>query len=374
MTWNAEKPYNELPPLPPKTDYESKAVLKDAIRARSALAALDQAAKRMQNPLVLINSLSLLEAQASSEIENIVTTTDELFRFAEEPVIDAASAETRETLRYRTALFAGLAAIQKRPISVSTAVEICTNIHSRDIGVRRLPGTYIGNPRTRMPIYTPPTGESVILEKLGNWAEFLNTSEEIDPLVVMAIAHYQFEAIHPFDDGNGRTGRILNVLQLVQAGLLSAPILYLSRYIIQNKDEYYRLLLAVTVDGVWEQWIRFLLRGIDETATRTLGKIDRIQDLQEEFRVQIKTHTSAGSNADLLDVLFENPYARISQVVARCEVSRPTATGWLNTLVERELLFDVKVGRERLFVNARLMQILAEDEEFPPQQGEEQPF
>ena len=141
----------------------------------------------------------------------------------------------------------------KRPISVSTAVEICTNIHSRDIGVRRLPGTYIGNPRTRMPIYTPPTGESVILEKLGNWAEFLNTSEEIDPLVVMAIAHYQFEAIHPFDDGNGRTGRILNVLQLVQAGLLSAPILYLSRYIIQNKDEYYRLLLAVT--GMFHLWI-----------------------------------------------------------------------------------------------------------------------
>ncbi|WP_292888112.1 Fic/DOC family N-terminal domain-containing protein [Microbacterium sp.] len=152
MTWNAEKPYNELPLLPPEVDYESKAVLKGAIRARAALAALDQAAKRMQNPLVLINSLSLLEAQASSEIENIVTTTDELFRFAEEPIVDAASAETRETLRYRSALFAGLVAIEKRPITVSTAVEVCMNIHSRDIGVRRLPGTYIGNPRTRTPI------------------------------------------------------------------------------------------------------------------------------------------------------------------------------------------------------------------------------
>ncbi|WP_336649159.1 Fic family protein [Microbacterium sp. MMO-10] len=374
MTRNAERPYNELPLLPPEVDYESKAVLKGAIRARAALAALDQAAKRMQNPLVLINSLSLLEAQASSEIENIVTTTDELFRFAEEPIVDAASAETRETLRYRSALFAGLVAIEKRPITVNTAVEICMNIHSRDIGVRRLPGTYIGNPRTRTPIYTPPTGESVILEKLGNWAEFLNTNEDIDPLVVMAIAHYQFEAIHPFEDGNGRTGRILNVLQLVQAGLLNAPILYLSRYIIQNKDEYYRLLLAVTVEGAWEEWIRFLLRGIDETATRTLRKIDRIQDLQEEFRIDIKAHTSAGSNADLLDVLFENPYARINQVVTRCGVSRPTATGWLNALVQRELLFDIKIGRERLFVNTRLMRILAQEEDLPPRPGDERLF
>ncbi|MDQ4215075.1 Fic family protein [Microbacterium sp. ASV81] len=246
---------------------------------------------------------------------------------------------------------------------MNAAIDVCTNIHSREIGVRKLPGTYIGNPRTRAPIYTPPTGEAVIPGKLGNWAEFVHTTADIDPLVVMAIAHYQFEAIHPFEDGNGRTGRILNILQLVEAGLLNAPILYLSRFIIQNKDEYYRLLLGVTADGAWESWIRFVLRGIHETAAKTLRKIDRIQELQEVVRAEIKAHTTAGSNADLLDALFENPYARINKVVERCGVSRPTATSWLNSLVEREALFDVKVGRERLFINVRLMQILASDEE-----------
>lgn len=364
MTWAADQPYNELPALPPDADFESKAILKDAIRARSSLAALDQAAKRMQNPLVLINSLSLLEAQASSEIENIVTTTDELFRFAEDPA-DATRAETKETLRYRTALFAGMAAIRKRPLSVNTAIDVCTNIHLREMRVRRLPGTYIGNPRTRTPIYTPPTGEAIILGKLGNWADFIHTQAEVDPLVVMAIAHYQFEAIHPFEDGNGRTGRILNILQLLEAGLLNAPILYLSRFIVQNKDEYYRLLLAVTVTGAWEEWIRFVLRGIHETSARTLYKIDRIQELQELFRVEIKTYTSAGSNADLLDVLFENPYARINKVVVRCGVSRPTATSWLNALVAHGALLDIKIGRERLFINTRLMQILSNDDDVP---------
>ncbi len=374
MTWAADQPYNELPQLPPSADFESKAILKDTISARSSLAALDQAAKRMQNPLVLINSLSLLEAQASSEIENIVTTTDELFRYAEEAVTDTASAETRETLRYRSALFAGMAAIERRPISVNTAIEVCTYIHNREMGVRKLPGTIIGDPRTRKPVYTPPTGEAVILEKLGNWARFLHTREGIDPLVVMAIAHYQFEAIHPFTDGNGRTGRILNVLQLVEAGLLNAPILYLSRFIIQNRDEYYRLLLGVTAEGSWEDWIRFLLRGIEETATRTLSKIDRIQELQDTFRAEIKTHTSAGSNADLLDVLFENPYARISQVMQRCAVSRPTATTWLNALVAQGALVDIKVGRERLFINMRLMSILATDDEVPADPAGERLF
>lgn len=365
MTWSAEAPYNALPLLPPEGEFESRAVLKDVIRARSALASLDQAAKRMQNPLVLVNSLSLLEAQASSEIENIVTTTDELFRFAEQAVTDSASAETRETLRYRAALFTGMRAIQKRPISVNTAIEVCSRIHDREIRVRDLPGTIIWNAQARRAIYTPPTGEAVILQKLDNWADFLHTRAEIDPLVITAIAHYQFEAIHPFSDGNGRTGRILNILQLVEAGLLSEPILYLSRFIIQNKDEYYRLLLAVTAEGAWEEWIRFLLRGVEETATKTLQKIDRIQELQERFRSVIKASTSAGSNADLLDVLFENPYARINQVVERCSVSRPTATTWLNSLVAQGVLFDFKVGRERLFVNTELMQILASDEEMP---------
>lgn len=360
MTWSAETPYNELPLLPPKAEFETRAVLKAVIRARAALASMDEASRRMPNPMVLVNSISLLEAQASSEIENIVTTTDELFRFAHDAA-DSASAGTKETLRYRTALFGGLQAIADRPISINTAIEVCTNIHQRDMGVRKLPGTYIGNQSTGAAIYTPPTSEKVILDKLGNWVDFVHTDADYDPLVVMAICHYQFEAIHPFADGNGRTGRILNVLQLVAAELLRDPILYLSRYIIQNKDEYYRLLLAVTTDAAWEEWILFVLKGIEETARRTLAKIDAIQELQTAIRLQIKEHTTAGSNSDLIDVLFENPYARIADVVSRCGVSRPTATGWLNALVDRGILVDLKVGRERLFINNQFMRILSRD-------------
>lgn len=361
MSWNAETPYNELPALPPRIDFETKAVLKAAIRARSALAAMDEATKRMPNPRVLVNSLSLLESQASSEIENIVTTTDELFRFAQDTT-DAASADTKETLRYRAALFSGMNAIAKRPISINTAIDVCTNIHRREMALRNLPGTYIGDRTTRRAIYTPPVGESVIRQKLSDWIDFIHTDADIDPLVVMAMSHYQFEAIHPFADGNGRTGRILNVLQLVAADLLREPILYLSRYIIRNKDEYYRLLLAVTADGTWEEWILFILRGIEETARRTLVKIDRIQDLQQRMRAEIKQYTKAGSNSDLIDVLFEHPYARISNVVERCNVSRPTATGWLNALTDADGLVDLKVGRERLFINHRFMEILSTDE------------
>lgn len=361
MVWIAEEPYNDLPLLPPRVDFETRAVLKATVRARTALAAMDEATKRMQNPMVLVNSLSLLEAQASSEIENIVTTTDELFRFAQDPA-DSATAETKETLRYRTALFSGMESIKHRPLSVNTAIEVCTNIHRRDIGVRNLPGTYIGNPKTHRAIYTPPTGEAVILQKLSNWVDFVHTTADIDPLVIMAITHYQFEAIHPFPDGNGRTGRILNVLQLVEAELLREPVLYLSRFIIQSKDEYYRLLLGVTAEGAWEDWILFVLRGIEETAVRTLAKIDRIQRLQREMRDEIRVNTTAGGNADLVDVLFEHPYARISNVVERCGVSRPTATTWLNALVAIGGLVDIRVGRERLFINQRFMKILSTDE------------
>ncbi|OJU40722.1 MAG: addiction module protein [Microbacterium sp. 69-10] len=361
MAWNADEPYNELPLLPPRAEFETRAVLKATVRARTALAAMDEATKRMQNPMVLVNSLSLLEAQASSEIENIVTTTDELFRYAQD-VADSATAETKETLRYRAALFSGMESIRRRPLSVNTAIEVCTNIHRRDIGVRNLPGTIIGNPKTRRAIYTPPTGEAVIVQKLSNWVDFVHTTADIDPLVVMAITHYQFEAIHPFTDGNGRTGRILNVLQLVEAGLLREPILYLSRFIIQSKDEYYRLLLSVTAEEAWENWILFVLRGIEETAVRTLSKIDRIQTLQGDMRGEIREHTTAGSNADLVDVLFENPYARIANVVERCGVSRPTATGWLNALVAADALVSIRLGRERLFINQRFMHILSTDE------------
>ncbi|WP_394553449.1 Fic family protein [Agromyces sp. MMS24-JH15] len=360
MSWRPDEPYNALPELPPSVPIETNTVLKAAIEARSALAALDQAARRMPNPAVLLNSIPILEAQASSEIENIVTTTDELFRFADDDS-GIATPETKETLRYRTALFAGLRSIETRPLSASTAIDICSMIHRRDIDVRNLPGTIIANPVTRRAIYTPPTGADVIRRKLANWADFLHGSAETDPLVRMAVAHYQFEAIHPFADGNGRTGRILNILMLVDAGLLQAPILYLSRYIIAHKDEYYRLLLAVTSAGDWEPWVVYMLDAVRETARATLVKIDAIQALQARVREQVRI-TSAGSNSDLLEVLFEQPYCRIANVIERCNVSRPTATKWLNELVALGTLHDLKVGRERLFINHAFLTILIRED------------
>ncbi|WOQ69164.1 Fic family protein [Microbacterium limosum] len=361
MTWRPDEPYNTLPLLPPTVDIETVAVLKRAIDARAAVAALDQAALRMPNPAVLLNAIPILEAQASSEIENIVTTTDELFRYAQDES-DLAAPETKETLRYRTALFAGLDSIQSRPLSATTAIQVCSTVQGREMDVRNLPGTIIANPVTRTAIYTPPQGGGVIREKLANWADFIHGSAEIDPLVRMAVAHYQFEAIHPFADGNGRTGRILNILMMVDAGLLASPILYLSRFIIAHKDDYYRLLLNVTRDGAWEPWVLFMLSAVEATATATLAKIDAIQALQATVRDQVRA-TSAGANSDLLDVLFEQPYARIANVIQRCGVSRPTATKWLNELVDAGVLRDVKAGRDRLFINHGFLEILTRDDQ-----------
>ena len=363
MTWMPADPYNALPELPPREDVESKSILKATIEARAALAALDQAAKRMTKPTVLINSLPLLEAQASSEIENIVTTTDDLFRFAQDELA-ASNPATKDTLRYRKALFAGIALSRARPLSANTAAEVCSIIKDRHMDVRKLPGTYTGNPATHAAIDTPPVGQNLIMDKLSNWERFIHESRGVDPLVVMAIAHYQFEAIHPFEDGNGRTGRIVNVLMLIGAGLISEPILYLSRYIVERTDEYYRLLLGVTRDANWEDWILFMLEGIRKTALSTIAKIDQIQHLQEEMLAEIRAVTP-GANADLLAVLFEQPYCRISNVVHRCGASRPTATNWLNALVREGALTDVKAGRERIFINTKFFKLLMRPESAP---------
>lgn len=369
MSWRAEDPYNDLPLLPPAAELETKRVLKATIEARSALATLDQASRRIPNPNVLINSIPLLEAQASSEIENIVTTADELFRFAQDESA-AASPDTKETLRYRAALFAGLESIKQRPLSATTAIEVCSMIKLREMHVRNLPGTYIGNPQTKQAIYTPPSDALALRDLLSNWERFIHESGDLDPIVVMAVAHYQFEAIHPFEDGNGRTGRILNVLLLVGSGLLQLPILYLSRYIIQNRADYYKLLLSVTAESNWEEWVLFIVEGLRQTALATVQKIDAIRELQDWTAERIREVTSAGSNSDLLSVLFEQPYCRITNVIDSCHVSRPTATGWLNALVTAGVLFDVRVGRERLFINSAFVNLLTRDE---PQSARDEP-
>lgn len=357
MAWHADTPYNQLAPLPPANEVETRQVLKATIEARAALAGLDKAAQLIPNPSVLINTLPLLEAQASSEIENIVTTADELFRYSDADD-GSANPAVKETLRYRSALNRGVTSVRSRPLNVSTAIELCSIIQKRDMDVRKLAGTRVVNSSTGSVIYTPPEGEANLRDKLANWEEFVHSSSEMDPLVRMAVAHYQFEAIHPFDDGNGRTGRILNLLMLVEAGVLHDPILYMSRAIIASKSEYYRLLHAVTTDEAWEDWILYMLRMVRITASETVSKIDAIGDLQDEMQMRVKQDFPLANNADFLAVLFEQPYCRIKNVIDRCGISRPTASSWLHGLAGLGVLLEVKVGREVIFINHRFFDIL----------------
>mgnify|MGYP000995237043 FL=1 len=280
MIWHPEKPYNSLPLLPPVIELETKAVLKQCISARAALAELKQAAELIPNQAMLINTLPLLEAKDSSEIENIVTTTDKLFQFVGSDETHADPA-TKEALRYRSALYGGWQALAQRPINTNMAETICSQIKGVEMTVRKVPGTALANDKTGEIITTPAVGETVLRDLLSNWERFLHEQPMLDPLVRMAVMHYQFEAIHPFTDGNGRTGRILNILYLVQEKLLSLPILYLSRYIIANKNQYYSGLLAVTRDQAWEPWLLYMLEAVESTAQWTTQKILSVRNLAD---------------------------------------------------------------------------------------------
>jgi Fic family protein len=289
-----------------------------------------------------------------------VTTADDLFKFAQDE--DAGDHATKEALRYRSALLSGVDAIRKRPLTFGTCERVCSRIKNREMIVRNLFGTRIANPTNEEIIYSPPEGSELIRNKLANWESFLHSIDELDPLVRMAVAHYQFEAIHPFHDGNGRTGRIVNILMLIEANLIKQPILYLSRFIIREKNEYYRLLRDVTRDGAWEPWTMYMLAAVEQTAASTVTKIDAIRASQSEVHDAARTASSGGRNADFLEVLFEQPYCRIGNVMERCDVSRPTATAWLNQLVDAEILRSYKLGRDRLFLNHRFLEVLVRDE------------
>ncbi|MHA3050855.1 protein adenylyltransferase Fic [Acinetobacter sp. ANC 4640] len=365
-SWKASEPYNNLPILPPVQDVESKLVLKACIEARSALAELKQAGELIPNQTILINIIPLLEAKDSSEIENIVTTTDKLFQHAQGNE-DQADHATKEALRYRTALYQGVTAIQQRPLSTGTAIEICQTIKGVDLDIRATTGTALKNSYTNEVIYTPPVGENVIRGLLANWEKFLHYNEDIDPLVKMAIAHYQFEAIHPFIDGNGRTGRILNILYLIDCKLLTLPILYLSRFIIQNKTKYYELLLAVTTQGNWQAWVLFMLQAVKNTSEWTIAKINSIRQLQEHTIEYIKTNAEKIYSRELVDVIFEQPYSRISNLVDKGVAKRQAASTYLKKLVEIGVLEEMNVGKEKLFLHPKLLTLLTNDEhQFEP--------
>lgn len=358
--WVPESPYNELPKLPPGLELETRPVLKACIEARAALAALKQATDLIPNPAVLINNIPLLEAKASTEIENIVTTMDALFRHAD---FDDQTADpaTKEALRYRSALYDGFRSLSQRPVTTATAIRICSLIKDAEMDVRRVPGVGLGNSATGKIVYTPPEGVERLRALLSNWERFLHEHQEIDPLVRMAVGHYQFEAIHPFTDGNGRTGRVLNLLLLVQEGLLSVPVLYLSRYILQHKADYHRLILAVTAKQEWEPWILFMLESVRDTAAWTMSKIQAIRELVRHTQERVRTHAPKIYTRELVELIFVQPYCRIPNLVDAGIAKRQAASTYLKTLVELGILNEIKAGREKLFIHPQFVNLLAND-------------
>jgi Fic family protein len=325
---------------------------------------LKQVAELIPNQGVLINTLPLLEAQASSEIENILTTTDRLFLYRDGD--DAADVSTKEALRYTRALLEGFQTLRERPLVTTTAEEICSLIKGREMRVRKIPGTALAR-QTGEIVYTPPVGEALLRGLLGNWERFLHEATEIDPLIRMAVAHYQFEAIHPFTDGNGRTGRVLNSLFFISEGLLTLPILYLSRSIIRHKADYYRLLREVTQTDVWEDWVMFMLKGVEETARWTVGKIAAIRKLQAHTAEHARKAAPKIYSHELVNLIFELPYCRINNLTERKIAGRQTASVYLKELVKIGVLEEQSVGREKLFIHPKLMGLLTrEPNEFAP--------
>jgi Fic family protein len=355
-------PYNDLPRLPPPEDLiETKAILKQCISARVALAELKQAAELIPNSAVLVNALPLLEARASSEIENIVTTTDKLFEFAD-IAEDKADAATKEALRYRAALYEGTKMVQRRMLTTDMAIQIVSTVKGMELDLRSESGTTLKNRASGEVIYTPPVGQKLLQELLDNWADFMHHSSDIDPLVRMAVQHYQFEAIHPFADGNGRAGRIINILFLVEQGLLDSPILYLSRFIISNKAAYYLLLKDVTHKQAWGPWISFILEGVEETCVWTTDKIKAIRELMEHTAHYVHDRLPKTYSWELVEMLFRQPYCRIGNLVDANIAKRQTASTYLKQLCDIGVLQEVKSGRESLFVHPKYIELLNGEE------------
>lgn len=366
MSWQANLPYNQLSLLPPATEQiETLSILRACIKARAALAELKQAGELLPNQTLLINLIPLLEAKDSSEIENIVTTTDKLFQFSADE--HKADPTTKEALRYRKALRQGFEALQQKPLCTNTAIDICSELKGSSMEIRGLPGTVIGNQATGNVVYTPPVGETVIRDLLSNWEQFIHAEDELDPLIKLAISHYQFEAIHPFYDGNGRTGRILNVLYLIDKNLLTLPTLYLSRYILAHRADYYRLLTEVTSQANWEEWILFILKGVEETSQWTYQKIMAIRQLIEHTTEHIKQHLPRTYSYELVQLLFEQPYCRIANLTENNIAQRQTASVYLKQLAEIGVVKEVSAGKEKLFIHTKLMQLMTQDSNnFPP--------
>ena len=351
----------EIPTLPLAVDIETKAVLKQTIEANRRLAELKGVVKSMPNASILINTLALQEAKDSSAIENIITTHDELYK-AELFANHFTSLAAKEVQTYAEALKRGFDIVKsKNLLTNNTIIEIYRNIKLNQAGFRTTPGTMLKNERTQEIVYQPPQTFDEINHYMKNLELFINDNSisDLDPVVKMAIIHHQFESIHPFSDGNGRTGRIINILYLVQQELLDLPVLYLSRFIIKNKGEYYRLLQGVRDNNEWEGWLLFMLKGVERTAIETINVVEGIKELMQEYKLIIRKELVKIYSQDLLNNLFKHPYTKIEFVMQELSVSRPTATSHLNKLIDIGILEKLKLGRENFYVNTKLYDLLA---------------
>jgi len=349
-----------IPKLPFKEDIETKAVMKKTALARSALAEMKGAALSIPNQSILISTLSLQEAKDSSAIENIITTHDELYQ-ADYLKNQFRTIASKEVHKYAEALRWGFQTVKEKGfLSNNHLIEMQATIEENDAGFRKVPGTALKNEQTGEVIYTPPQTHDEVLSHMANLESFMNNDElsDWDPLVKMAIIHHQFESIHPFYDGNGRTGRIINILYLVKEGMLNLPILYLSRYINQNKADYYRLLQKVRTENDWEEWVLYILEGVEQTSMQTIKIIEGIKVLMLKSKNKIRESTKFYSQ-DLINNLFKHPYTKIDFVMNDLDVSRLTATKYLDELAQLGIVHKVKIGRDSYYINKALFDLLS---------------
>ena len=361
----------QIPTLPLSCDLETKSILLQLNRANRSLAELKGVALTIPNESILINTLILQEAKESSAVENIITTHDELYKAGAELQSFAASSSAKEVVLYADALKRGFALIRKNKIlTLNNIKEIQEVLERNSAGFRKVPGTNLQNQKKQV-VYTPPQNYDDILRHMENLVAYINdeTMHPIDPLIKMAIIHHQFESIHPFYDGNGRTGRIINSLYLVLKELLDLPILYLSRYIIRNKAEYYRLIQSVRDNGNWEDWVLFMLKGIDETAMETIVLVKQIKILMQDYKVRMRELLGRQYSHELLNNLFNHPYTKIEFVVQDLNVSRLTATKYLNRLVDAGLLDKVKMKNSNYYLNSSLTTLLVDHSEYYDPKG-----
>ena len=357
------EPSHMLLPLPPQVQLETVPMLKALAKAGAALAELKGRAAAIPHQGILIDTLALQEAKASSEIENIVTTQDELFQTSFSPN-DQQSGAAKEVARYRDALRLGYDSMSDMEgiISNNLLIEMYRVLKLRSDGFRVIPGTVLRNDSTGETVYVPPQDANQIVKLMTGLERFINEDRisSLDPLIKMALIHYQFESIHPFPDGNGRIGRILNVLYLVRCDLLETPILYLSRYINQTKGDYYRLLQGVRDDDGWQPWVLYMLEAVTNTAGITLRLVNEMRDQMTDMKRRMRKDMPRLYSQDLLNNLFRHPYTRIEFVAKDLNVTRQTATRYLDAMAEKGFVRKHRVGRSNYYINGPLVQLLME--------------